>query len=52
MVSSVRKYYSFKDLNYFLRKPFMSFILIVLILIVVLQSRRSQSLHLHSDMPF
>ncbi len=34
MVSSV-KYYSFKDLNYFLRKPFMSFILIVLILIVV-----------------
>ncbi len=34
MVSSI-KYYSFKDLNYFLRKPFMSFIAIVLILIVV-----------------
>ena len=34
MVSSV-KYYSFKDLNYFLRKPFMSFILIIFILIIV-----------------
>ncbi|MDD5233595.1 MAG: CDP-diacylglycerol--serine O-phosphatidyltransferase [Syntrophales bacterium] len=34
MVSSI-KYYSFKDLNYFVRKPFMSFILIVCILAVV-----------------
>jgi CDP-diacylglycerol--serine O-phosphatidyltransferase len=34
MVSSI-KYYSFKDLNYFSRKPFMSFVLIVLILVVV-----------------
>ncbi len=34
MVSSV-KYYSFKDLNYFVRKPFMSFILIIFILIIV-----------------
>lgn len=34
MVSSI-KFYSFKDLNYFLRKPFMSFILIILILIIV-----------------
>lgn len=34
MVSSI-KYYSFKDLNYFARKPFMSFVLIVLILVVV-----------------
>ena len=34
MVSSI-KYYSFKDLNYFVRKPFMSFIIIVLILIIV-----------------
>jgi CDP-diacylglycerol--serine O-phosphatidyltransferase len=34
MVSSI-KYYSFKDLNYFARKPFMSFVLIVLILAVV-----------------
>lgn len=35
MVSSI-KYYSFKDLNYFSRKPFMSFVLIVLILVIVL----------------
>ncbi len=35
MVSNV-KYYSFKDLNYFLRKPFLSFVLIVLILIIVI----------------
>jgi CDP-diacylglycerol--serine O-phosphatidyltransferase len=34
MVSSI-KYYSFKDLNFFSRKPFMSFVLIVLILVVV-----------------
>jgi CDP-diacylglycerol---serine O-phosphatidyltransferase len=34
MVSSI-KYYSFKDLNYFLRKPFMSFVLIVVILVIV-----------------
>jgi CDP-diacylglycerol--serine O-phosphatidyltransferase len=34
MVSSI-KYYSFKDLNYFSRKPFMSFVMIVLILTVV-----------------
>jgi CDP-diacylglycerol--serine O-phosphatidyltransferase len=35
MVSSI-KYYSFKDLNYFSRKPFMSFVLIVFILIIVI----------------
>ena len=35
MVSSI-KYYSFKDLNFFSRKPFMSFVLIVLILVIVL----------------
>ncbi len=34
MVSSI-KYYSFKDLNYFSRKPFMSFVLIVLILVII-----------------
>jgi CDP-diacylglycerol---serine O-phosphatidyltransferase len=34
MVSSI-KYYSFKDLNYFSRKPFMSFVMIVLIFIIV-----------------
>jgi CDP-diacylglycerol--serine O-phosphatidyltransferase len=34
MVSSV-KYYSFKDLNFFARQPFMSFFLMVLILIIV-----------------
>jgi len=34
MVSSV-KFYSFKDLNYFVRKPFMSFILIIFIMIIV-----------------
>jgi len=34
MVSNI-KYYSFKDLNFFSRKPFMSFVLIVLILIVI-----------------
>jgi len=34
MVSSI-KYYSFKDLNYFSRKPFMSFVAIVLILAIV-----------------
>jgi CDP-diacylglycerol---serine O-phosphatidyltransferase len=34
MVSSI-KYYSFKDLNFFSRKPFMSFVLIILILVVV-----------------
>jgi len=35
MVSSI-KYYSFKDLNFFSRKPFMSFVLIVFILIIVI----------------
>ncbi|MFA4916375.1 MAG: CDP-diacylglycerol--serine O-phosphatidyltransferase [Syntrophales bacterium] len=34
MISNI-KYYSFKDLNFFSRKPFMSFVLIVLILIIV-----------------
>ena len=34
MVSNV-KYYSFKDLNFFSRKPFMSFVLIVVIMIIV-----------------
>lgn len=34
MVSNI-KYYSFKDLNYFSRKPFMSFVMIVLILVIV-----------------
>jgi len=34
MVSSI-KYYSFKDLDFFSRKPFMSFVLIVLILTIV-----------------
>ena len=34
MVSNV-KFYSFKDLNYFARKPFTSLVLIILILIVV-----------------
>ncbi len=34
MVSNV-KYYSFKNLNYFSRKPFMSFLLIVLALMIV-----------------
>ncbi|HET6460215.1 MAG TPA: CDP-diacylglycerol--serine O-phosphatidyltransferase [Syntrophales bacterium] len=35
MVSSI-KYYSFKDLNFFSRKPFVSFVLIVFILIIVI----------------
>jgi len=34
MVSNV-KYYSFKNLNYFARKPFMSFLVIVLALLIV-----------------
>ncbi|MCX5827068.1 MAG: CDP-diacylglycerol--serine O-phosphatidyltransferase [Deltaproteobacteria bacterium] len=34
MVSNI-KYYSFKDLNFFARKPFMSFVLIVCVLIIV-----------------
>lgn len=34
MVSSI-KYYSFKDLNFFSRKPFMSFVLIVVILTII-----------------
>ena len=34
MVSSI-KYYSFKDLDYFSRKPFMSFVMIVLVLAIV-----------------
>jgi len=34
MVSSI-KYYSFKDLNFFSRKPFMSFVLILLIMVIV-----------------
>lgn len=35
MVSNVR-YYSFKDMNFFSRKPFMLFVLIVVILIIVI----------------
>lgn len=35
MVSSI-KYHSFKDLNFFARKPFMSFVLIVFILAIVI----------------
>jgi len=34
MVSNM-KYYSFKSLNYFARKPFMSFLVIVLALLIV-----------------
>ncbi|OPY90934.1 MAG: CDP-alcohol phosphatidyltransferase [Syntrophaceae bacterium PtaU1.Bin231] len=34
MVSNV-KFYSFKDLNFFARKPFMSLVLIVLILVII-----------------
>jgi len=34
MVSNI-KYYSFKDLNFFARKPFMSFVLIICVLIIV-----------------
>lgn len=34
MVSSI-KYYSFKDLNFFSRKPFMAFVLIVVILTII-----------------
>ncbi len=34
MVSSIR-YYSFKDLNIFSRKPFMSFVLIIVVLVIV-----------------
>jgi CDP-diacylglycerol--serine O-phosphatidyltransferase len=34
MVSSI-KYYSFKDLNFFSRQPFMSFMVIVLVLVTV-----------------
>jgi CDP-diacylglycerol--serine O-phosphatidyltransferase len=35
MVSSI-KYYSFKDLNFFAKKPFMSFVLIVFVLVIVI----------------
>jgi CDP-diacylglycerol--serine O-phosphatidyltransferase len=35
MVSSI-KFYSFKDMDYFLRKPFISFVLIILILTIVI----------------
>ncbi len=35
MVSSV-KYYSFKDLNFFSRKPFVSFVLIIFIMIIII----------------
>jgi len=35
MVSNI-KYYSFKDLNFFAKKPFMSFVLIICILVVVI----------------
>jgi CDP-diacylglycerol---serine O-phosphatidyltransferase len=35
MVSNI-KYYSFKDLNYFTRKPFISFVLMVLIMMIVI----------------
>lgn len=34
MVSNIQ-YYSFKDLNFFARQPFMSFVLIVLVLVIV-----------------
>lgn len=34
MVSNV-KYYSFKDLNYFSRKPFLSFVLIVFVFVII-----------------
>jgi CDP-diacylglycerol--serine O-phosphatidyltransferase len=34
MVSSI-KYYSFKDLNFFARKPFVSFVLIVFLLVII-----------------
>jgi CDP-diacylglycerol--serine O-phosphatidyltransferase len=34
MVSSI-KYYSFKDLNYFSRKPFMSLVMIILVLVII-----------------
>jgi CDP-diacylglycerol---serine O-phosphatidyltransferase len=34
MVSSI-KYYSFKDLNFFARKPFVSFVLIVFVLVII-----------------
>jgi len=34
MVSNV-KYYSFKDLNFFSRKPFMTFVLIIFMLTVI-----------------
>ncbi len=35
MVSNI-KYYSFKDLNYFARKPFTSLVMIILVLVVVI----------------
>ena len=35
MVSNI-KYYSFKDLNFFAKKPFMSFLLIVCIMIIII----------------
>lgn len=35
MVSNI-KYYSFKDLNFFSRKPFVSFVIIVFILIIII----------------
>ena len=34
MVSNI-KYYSFKDLNFFSRKPFMTFVLIIFVLVVI-----------------
>ena len=38
MVSNV-KYYSFKDMNLFVRKPFMSFFLLVILLIVIVAEK-------------
>ena len=35
MVSNI-KYYSFKDLNYFARKPFTSLVMIILVLVVII----------------
>jgi len=38
MVSNI-KYYSFKDLNFFAKKPFMSFLLIVCVMIIVVAEK-------------
>jgi CDP-diacylglycerol---serine O-phosphatidyltransferase len=39
MVSNI-KYYSFKDLNFFSRKPFMSFVLIFIIMVIVIAEQQ------------